>query len=108
MDARWARHAAAGAHFQTAMTERGLRLLADPGHQLPQLTAVCVPDGVDGADVQRRMLREHGIEIGGGLPGAPAMWRFGLMGHNATIETADRVLAAFDTVMASAPVAAGA
>lgn len=107
MDARWARHADAGAHFQAAMTERGLRLLADCDHQLPQLTAVRVPDGVDGGDVQRRLLREHGIEIGGGLPGAPAMWRFGLMGHNATIETADRVLGAFDTVMASTPVADG-
>ena len=52
------------------------------------------------------MLREHGIEIGGGLgPAAPAMWRIGLMGRNASVETADRVLAALDAVLAEERVA---
>jgi alanine-glyoxylate transaminase/serine-glyoxylate transaminase/serine-pyruvate transaminase len=62
---------------------------------------VRVPAGVDAKRVQRRMLREHGIEIGGGLgPAAPDMWRIGLMGTNATVETADRVVAALDAVLA--------
>lgn len=108
LEARWARHAEAGAYLQAAMAERKMELLADPAHQLPQLTAVLVPEGVDGAGVQRQMLREHGIEIGGGLPGAPAMWRFGLMGYNANTATADKVLAAFDAVMADAPTLAAA
>ena len=103
LEARWARHAEAGAYLQAAMAERSMELLADPAHQLPQLTAVLVPEGIDGAGVQKQMLREHGIEIGGGLPGAPAMWRFGLMGYNANTATADKVLAAFDAVMADAP-----
>ena len=31
-----------------------------------------VPDGVDGKEIQGRLLREHGIEVGGGLgPAAP-------------------------------------
>ena len=48
------------------------------------------PSGVDAKQVQTALLREHGIEIGGGLgPSAPSMWRIGLMGHNATIEVAD-------------------
>ena len=60
-----------------------------------------VPEGMDGEAVQARILREHGVEIGGGLgPEAPAMWRIGLMGQNASIETADRVLAALDAVLA--------
>ncbi len=108
LEARWARHAEAGAYLQAAMGERKMELLADPAHQLPQLTAVLVPEGVDGAGVQKQMLREHGIEIGGGLPGAPAMWRFGLMGYNANTATADKVLAAFDAVMADAPTLAAA
>jgi len=103
LEARWARHAEAGGHLQAAMAERSMELLADPAHQLPQLTAVLGPEGIDGPVVQRQMLREHGIEIGGGLPGAPAIWRFGLMGYNANIATADKVLAAFDAVMADAP-----
>jgi len=108
LEARWARHAEAGAYLQAAMAERSMELLADPAHQLPQLTAVLVPEGIDGAGVQKQMLREHGIEIGGGLPGAPAMWRFGLMGYNANTATADKVLAAFDAVMADAPTLAAA
>ena len=56
---------------------------------------------MNGKEIQRRLLREHGIEVGGGLgPSAPAMWRIGLMGLNATAETADRVLDAFDAVTA--------
>jgi aspartate aminotransferase-like enzyme len=55
------------------------------------------------------MLREQGIEIGGGLAGAPPMWRIGLMGVNATRAVASRVLEALDAVLAQEPVfAAGA
>ena len=58
------------------------------------------PTDVDGKSVQARMLAEHGIEIGGGLgPDAPPIWRIGLMGRNATVATATRVLAALDEVM---------
>ena len=97
VEERWARHAEAGAHLRAAIESRGLELLADPDHRLAPLTAVRVPDGVDGKAVQGRMLRDHGIEIGGGLgPDAPSMWRIGLMGQNASVETADRVLAALD------------
>ncbi len=102
--ARWARHSRAGAHLQDRLRERGLELLAEPEYQLGPLTAVRVPEGVDGQRVQTRLLREHGIEIGGGLgPAAPAMWRIGLMGYNARIEVADRVLAALDAVLADEP-----
>src|ERR687894_1343375 len=110
LEARWARHAAAGTRLQAALRARGLQLLADPARQMAPLTPVRVPDGVDGKAVQGRMLREHGIEIGGGLgPDAPAMWRIGLMGRNASIETAERVLEALDSVLAGerAPALAG-
>ena len=110
LEARWQRHADAAQHLQAAVESRGLELLADADHRLAPLTAVRVPAGVDGKAVQTRMLREHGIEIGGGLgPDAPAMWRIGLMGRNASVETADRVLDALDAVLADerAPALAG-
>ncbi len=101
LEERWERHSEAGSHLQAELEARGLELLAEPDHQLAPLTAVRVPEGVDGKRVQQRMLREHGIEIGGGLgPAAPAMWRIGLMGRNASVETADRVVAALDAVLA--------
>jgi alanine-glyoxylate transaminase / serine-glyoxylate transaminase / serine-pyruvate transaminase len=77
-----------------------LEVLADPAVQLAPLTAVRVPSEVDGKAVQMRMLREFDIEIGGGLgPHAPAMWRLGLMGPNATPQTADLVADALEQVL---------
>ena len=74
--------------------------LSDPEHQLWELSAIDVPEGVDGKEIQTRILRDHGIEVGGGLgPTAPPIWRVGLMGVNANRQTADRVLAAFDDVL---------
>ena len=109
LEARWARHAAAGAHLQTALRGRGLELLADPRRQMAPLTAVRVPEGVDGKAVQARLLADHGIEVGGGLgPDAPPMWRIGLMGRNATVATATRVLGALDEVLEPAPELAAA
>jgi alanine-glyoxylate transaminase/serine-glyoxylate transaminase/serine-pyruvate transaminase len=104
LEARWARHAQAAAHLRAELEARGLEVLAGPEFQLAPLTAVRVPEGVDGNAVQGRLLREHGIELGGGLgPDAPAMWRVGLMGRNASVETAHRVLAALDAALDAEP-----
>ncbi|MGZ8578216.1 MAG: pyridoxal-phosphate-dependent aminotransferase family protein [Actinomycetota bacterium] len=100
LEARWARNEDAGRYFQDEIKARGFELLADPRHQLVELTAVKVPDGVDGNEVRTRFLREFDLEVGGGLgPKAPPIWRVGLMGVNAERETAGRVLAAFDAVL---------
>jgi alanine-glyoxylate transaminase / serine-glyoxylate transaminase / serine-pyruvate transaminase len=100
LENRWRRHADAGRYFQEQITSRGYELLANPANQLVELTAVRVPEGVDGKEVQMRFLREFNLEVGGGLgPTAPPIWRVGLMGVNANRETADRVLAAFDAVL---------
>ena len=106
LEERWARHTEAGRHLQQRATEAGFELLAEPDHQLAPLTAIRVPEGVDGKAVQTRLLSEEGIEIGGGLgPQAPAMWRVGLMGPNASTETADRVLEALTAAVESQRVA---
>ena len=109
LEARWRRHTAAGGYLQQGLRALGLELLAEPWHQLAPLTAVRVPDGVDRAAVQRYMLREFGIEVGGGLgPDAPSIWRIGLMGPNATEQTADLLLETFEASLArtAVPVAA--
>ena len=105
---RCARHVEAGTHLQERVRDAGLELIAEPDHQLPQLSAVAVPDGVDGKGVQSTLLHDHGIEVGGGLPGAPPMWRIGLMGPNANTATADRVFDALAAVLSEqgAPVSA--
>jgi alanine-glyoxylate transaminase / serine-glyoxylate transaminase / serine-pyruvate transaminase len=105
LERRWARHTAAGRHLQRRVREAGLEPVAEPDHQLAPLTAISVPEGIDGKSVQRQLLAQ-GIEVGGGLgPQAPDMWRIGLMGPNASIATADRVLEALTTAVESRAVA---
>lgn len=99
LEARWARHERVGRRLQAALVERGLELLAHPEHRLPQLTAVGWPAGVDEASLRRRLLDEHGIEVGGGLGEfAGRAWRIGLMGEGATDAAVDRLLEAIDTL----------
>jgi alanine-glyoxylate transaminase / serine-glyoxylate transaminase / serine-pyruvate transaminase len=100
LETRWARHAEVGGLFQEHIVDRGGRLLAQPGHRLPQLTAFAWPDGVDEADLRARLLDEHGIEVGGGLGDfAGRAWRVGLMGEGATHPNVDRLLAAIDDLL---------
>ncbi|HYF00466.1 MAG TPA: hypothetical protein VEJ18_16220 [Planctomycetota bacterium] len=70
-------------------------------NRLPQLNAVWLPEGVDDKAGRKRLLDEHGIEIGAGLGDfAGKVWRIGLMGHGARPEIVDRVLAALRKVLA--------
>ena len=100
VEQRWRRHETAGRRFAARAEEAGLEVLAEAGHRLAPLTAVRVPEGIDGKDVQRRLLAERGLEVGGGLGAAtPPIWRIGLMGPNANEDTADEVLAALTAVL---------
>jgi len=105
LERRWARHTEAGTYFQQLACHAGFELLAEPAHQLAPLTAVRVPEGIDGKAVQQQLLAS-GIEVGGGLgPDAPAIWRVGLMGPNASTETADLVFEALAVAVESQAVA---
>lgn len=104
LHARWRRHLAAGRYLQHGVHGLGLELLAEPWRQLAPLTAVRVPEGVDRMHVQNVLRERHGIEVGGSLgPGSPNIWRIGLMGPNATEQTAEIVLGALEEVLVSRP-----
>ena len=93
LEFRWQRHRSAGRRLAEGASEAGLQVLAEEGHRLPPLTALQVPEGVDGKAVQKQLVAEHGMEVGGALgPGTPPIWRVGLMGPNATQATAEHVL----------------
>ncbi len=95
LDAAWRRHAEAHRHLCDGLERLGLELAVDARWRLPQLNVVRIPDGVDDADLRRRLLLEHGIEIGAGLGAlAGRVWRIGLMGHGARIENVERLLGA--------------
>ena len=71
----------------------GLRIASQEGHQLWQLNAITVPEGVDEAAVRKQLLNDFGIEIGAGLgPLKGKIWRVGLMGETATEASVTRFL----------------
>src|SRR4051812_33735485 len=95
LEARWQRHREAHERLAAGLATLGLGFVSQEGHRLPMLNAVGIPDGVDDARVRRALLDTHGIEIGGGLGAFKGKaWRIGLMGHGATAESVDRVVAA--------------
>ena len=102
---RWARHAEAGAPLPAADARARLRDAGRAGAcSWPSCPRCGCPRAWTARRSRRRLLREHGIEVGGGLgPDAPPIWRVGLMGVNANVETADRLLEAFDAVLAPPP-----
>jgi alanine-glyoxylate transaminase/serine-glyoxylate transaminase/serine-pyruvate transaminase len=64
------------------------------------LTAFAWPDGTDEAGLRGQLLDRFGIEVGGGLGDfAGTAWRVGLMGHGATHQNVDRLLAAIDELL---------
>jgi alanine-glyoxylate transaminase/serine-glyoxylate transaminase/serine-pyruvate transaminase len=92
---RFLRHRAAHEHLAAAVAELGLSFVSQEGHRLPMLNAIAAPAGVDEAAIRRRLLDDHSIEIGGGLGDFKGKaWRIGLMGHGATAESVDTVVAA--------------
>jgi alanine-glyoxylate transaminase/serine-glyoxylate transaminase/serine-pyruvate transaminase len=94
-DARFERHRCVSAALAAGLEAMGLELLVPKEERLPPLTAVRIPEGVDDGPVRAALLREHGIEIGGGLgPLKGRVWRIGLMGAGATKENVDQVLGA--------------
>jgi alanine-glyoxylate transaminase/serine-glyoxylate transaminase/serine-pyruvate transaminase len=99
-----ARHQAAGDGVKNGMVEMGFELFAAEGHRLAPLSSIVIPDGRLGdqteAEVRSRLLREYGIEIGGGLgPVAGTVWRIGSMGHTARQRNVTTLLAALTDII---------
>jgi alanine-glyoxylate transaminase/serine-glyoxylate transaminase/serine-pyruvate transaminase len=105
LDARFARHVRNHKALKAGLTALGLSYIAAEGHQLPQLNAVRIPDGVDDAAGRKRLLSEFGIEVGGGLGEFKGKaWRIGLMGYNSRPNCVFQVLSALETVLRGAGV----
>jgi alanine-glyoxylate transaminase / serine-glyoxylate transaminase / serine-pyruvate transaminase len=100
LEARIARHALNGKALQAGLGAMGLELATVEGHRLPQLTCVKIPDGIDDLSVRKRLLKDWGIEVGGGLgPFKGKAWRIGLMGHGCRQSSVTLVLAALETCL---------
>lgn len=85
LETRWRRHEENHLALKAGLKAMGLSLGSQEGHQLWQLNAVTVPEGVDEAAVRKRLLSDFNIEIGAGLgPLKGKIWRVGLMGETSS------------------------
>jgi alanine-glyoxylate transaminase/serine-glyoxylate transaminase/serine-pyruvate transaminase len=100
LENRWKRHQQNHELFVAGLKDLGLSIGSQPGHQLWQLNAVTVPEGVDEAAVRKSLLNDHGIEVGAGLgPMKGKIWRIGLMGETSSPENVQRCLAALKQIL---------
>jgi len=95
LENRFKRHLEAHLLLRKGLEDLGLHYVSQEGRHLPMLNAVSIPEGIEDAPARRRLLDEFDIEIGGGLGDFKGRaWRIGLMGHNATAESVNRLLEA--------------
>jgi (S)-ureidoglycine-glyoxylate aminotransferase len=100
LEARFARHALAGAAVTAGVQALGLGVYGDPAHRMTNVTGVIAPSGVDYDRVRLRMRTDFEIEIGsafGALAGK--VWRIGAMGVNARKHAVLITLAALEAVL---------
>jgi (S)-ureidoglycine-glyoxylate aminotransferase len=84
LEARYARHAAAGRAVTAGARAMGLTVFGNDATRMTNVTAIHIPAGVDGEAVRRRMREDFEIEIGTAFgPLAGKVWRIGAMGYNA-------------------------
>lgn len=98
--ARFDRHARAGASVTAAARAMGLRVFGDDAHRMTNVTAIHIPEGVDGEAVRRRMREDFEIEIGTAFgPLAGKVWRIGAMGYNAMKHKVALTIGALEAVL---------
>ncbi|MBL8822180.1 MAG: alanine--glyoxylate aminotransferase family protein [Planctomycetia bacterium] len=95
LETRWQRHQRNWQALKSGLLQLGLKLLTDESCQMPALTAVEIPSGIDDLTIRKKLLNEYGIEIGGGLgPLKGKIWRIGLMGYGSSIQNVEKFLSA--------------
>jgi len=104
LEERWARHERNHRALIDGLSAMYLSVLPPPGERLWTLNAVRVPDGVDEAEVRKRLLEEFSIEVGSGLgPLAGKIWRVGLMGAGSSPRLIVLLLGALERALGRQP-----
>jgi alanine-glyoxylate transaminase/serine-glyoxylate transaminase/serine-pyruvate transaminase len=96
----WARAMRHHLALKAGLEAMGITFLVKEQYRLPQMNAVRCPEGVNEAEVRKRLLNEFGIEIGAGLgPLAGKIWRIGLMGYSCRPDNVMLCLSALGSVL---------
>jgi alanine-glyoxylate transaminase/serine-glyoxylate transaminase/serine-pyruvate transaminase len=99
----FARHRRNHLALKAGLAAIGIGYATAEGHELPQLNAVRIPDGVDDVAIRRGLLDRFGIEIGAGLGAFKGkVWRIGLMGYASRTGNVLLFLAALEQLLAEA------
>jgi (S)-ureidoglycine-glyoxylate aminotransferase len=102
LPARWQRHQQASQALRAGIDAMGLQRFGNPAHQVPMITLVNVPDGIDEAGVRQQLLVQHGIEIMAAFgPLRGRVWRIGTLGTNACLPSVLAVLGGLEAVLVS-------
>lgn len=89
----WKRHYNNHLKLKSGLEALGYEYIVEEKYRLPQLNAVKFPSYINDAEARTYALREHNLEIGGGLgPLAGQIWRIGLMGHSSSQNNIDLCL----------------
>lgn len=100
LEARFARHALNDKALTAGLTAMGLTIFGDLAHKMPVVTAINIPEGVNGKELRAMLLQEFGIEIAtsfGPLDGK--ILRIGNMGYSSQKRNILLLLGALEAVM---------
>lgn len=104
LEKTWERHQTNHLLLADALAPLGLDFFVEKAYRLPQLNAMCIPAGVNDAEVRSQLLHKHNLEIGSGLgPMAGKIWRIGLMGYSSRKENIEKVTKCLQEVLVSTP-----
>jgi|SRR5690625_553601 len=100
LESTFARHERLGKALHAGLEAMGLELHVDEKYRLYQLTAVCVPEGINEAEVRQELLNDYSIEVGAGLGALKGkIWRIGLMGYSCKETNVISVLGALEQIL---------
>lgn len=100
LEARFARHKLNDKALTSGLKAMGLKIFGDIEHKMPVVTAICIPEGVDGKLIRSQLLNDFGIEIAtsfGPLDGK--VFRIGNMGYSSQKRNILLLLGALEAVL---------
>ena len=106
LEARFTRHRLNHQALVAGIEAMGLSMVVAESDRLPMLNTVQIPEGAADAKVRGALLKDFGLEIGGGLGAfAGKAWRVGLMGHACRRRNVVLFLSALETILKAEGVA---
>jgi alanine-glyoxylate transaminase/serine-glyoxylate transaminase/serine-pyruvate transaminase len=106
LQSRFARHRLNHRALVAGVEAMGLAMVVPEAERLPMLNTIHIPPGADDKKVRAALLKDFGIEIGGGLGEfAGKAWRVGLMGHACRPKNVFLLLSALETILKAEGVA---